>query len=107
MQSAQQPDFSKLKHPWKWVAENHSWELKVPVEIQGRPGEWFIWFEQRPYYCDRGRYHCCVEGICVEGPDNAEGFPRYYFSLQRGMEEMEEWIAIRTEVVRKEQASTE
>lgn len=104
--SAQTPDLSKLKLPWKWVAENHSWEVKIPVEVMYAKGEWHIWFQQRAYYCDRGRYHCCVDGRGVEGPDHQEGFPRYYFSLQRGMEEMEEWVAIRSEVLREKACKT-
>lgn len=101
-ESAQQPDFSRLKLPWKWIPENRSWEVKIPVKLWSGPGVWHIWFQQRPYYCDRGRYHCCVDGINAEGPDHQEGFPRYFFGLQRGMEEMEEWVAIRQEVLRHE-----
>src|SRR5688572_14624916 len=58
--SIQKPDFSRLKQPWHWVEKNRSWELKVPVNVNGFEGEWFIWFHERPYYCDRGRFDCNV-----------------------------------------------
>ena len=100
-ESAQQPDLSKLKLAWNWSAENSYWQAEIYVQTWAGKGKWLIWFQQRPYYCDRGRYHCQVDGINTEGPDHQEGFPRYYFSLQRGMEEMEDWVAIRTEVLKK------
>ena len=105
MQSIQQPNLSSLKLPWQWKEEYGLWEVNIPVQVNGITGTWLIYFQQRPYYCDRGRYHCNVDGLGVSRPDFQEGFPRYYFSLQRGMEEMEEWVAIRQEVLKKENAS--
>ena len=101
-ESCQQPDLSKLKYDWKWFPEHQTWEIRLRIKHGHRDGEWHVWFEQRPYYCDRGRFHCNVDGYGTEGPDHQEGFPRYYFSLQRGMEEIEEWIDIRQEVIEKE-----
>ena len=101
-ESCQQPDLSNLKYNWEWKPEFQTWEIKIPVKVAHIAGEWHIYFQQRPYYCDRGRFHCNVDGIGTGDPDDQEGFPRYYFSLQRGMEEMEEWIDIRKEVLRKE-----
>lgn len=91
-------DRSKLKHPWKWVPDNLAVELRLPAKTYAGPGHWFIWFTMRPGYCDRGRWHCCVEAEETAGPDGQEGFPRYYFNLERGLLEMEEWIAARTEL---------
>jgi len=96
---AEQINRSKLKYDWEWKPEFSTWELKLPVKIANVDFVWHVWFQLRPYYCDRGRWHCCVDGVNTEGPDNQEGFPRYYFSIQRGLEEIEEWIDIRTEVV--------
>jgi hypothetical protein len=61
-----------------------------------------MWFQKRPYYCDRGRWVINVDGSGVEGPDYAEGFPRYFFSLARAVDEMEEWINARSEVRKDE-----
>lgn len=106
-------DRSKILLPWVYLKDNKTIELFVPVKVQPFKAlpdataerqaalyetKWHVWFQQRPYYCDRGRWHCVVNGVCVEGPDDHEGFPRYYFSLQRGLEEMEEWIRIRKEI---------
>lgn len=56
-----------------------------------------ITIEKRPYYCDRGRY-----GFWADSKDDsqvtidfADFFPRYFFSLQRAMDEINDWIEIR------------
>lgn len=44
-------------------------------------------------YCDRGRWV-----VNTDLPlDNAEGFPRYYFSLEVAKSEMAEWVNVRKE----------
>ena len=91
------------KLPWKFIEETQTWEVEVPVNLYGTStGTWKVWFEKRPAYCDRGRWVCNVDGVGVSGPDDQEGFPRYYFNLDYGKEEMETWIACRKEVVAKE-----
>ena len=56
-----------------------------------------IFIERRPYYCDRGRYGFWAESKVNEKLtiDFADGFPRYFFSLQRAFDEMYDWILFR------------
>lgn len=54
---------------------------------------------RRPFYCDRGRYGFIVE-VKPEHRDKmnidwADGFPRYFFSLQRAFDEMNDWVEFR------------
>ena len=56
-----------------------------------------IYIEKRNWYCDRGRYGFWAESknddkVCI---DFADGFPRYFFSLQRAFDEMHDWIEFR------------
>jgi hypothetical protein len=57
-----------------------------------------VWIVKRPVYCDRGHYQANVDGIV--GLDGADGFPRYYMSLEVAMAEMEAWLAWRFECER-------
>ena len=53
-----------------------------------------ITIEKRPYYCDRGRYGFWVDPKKkdVFTVDFADKFPRYFFSLQRGIDEIADWV---------------
>lgn len=67
----------------KWLLdEDRAWYL--------RRGGAVVWIAPRPVYCDRGHYIAHVEGIA--SIDAADCFPRYYMSLERGKEELEEWL---------------
>ena len=50
----------------------------------------------RPHYCDRGKWE--VWAVCPGFPTNpnpvdaADGFPRYYFKLDRAKAEMEDFM---------------
>lgn len=50
--------------------------------------------EKRPFYCDRGRYSFKPEVINQDKVfiDFADFFPRYFFSLQRGLDEINDWL---------------
>lgn len=98
-------ELGRLKLAWRWVPCVHPLggrsamggdmvEVYVPAMSRHQGGTWHIWLVQRPYYCDRGRWHCCVDGVGVE-LDQQEGFPRYFFSLQYALEEMEQWYQVR------------
>jgi hypothetical protein len=52
-----------------------------------------VWLERRPGYCDRGRYLAQTDAPL----DPAEGWPRYYFSLDAAKAEIEAWVAVRKE----------
>jgi hypothetical protein len=88
-------------------------ELGRPVESmiweepEGYPGhlwilgrECMIWLEPRPHYCDRGRYIAKVVsiwgGLALPGAmDWADGWPRYYFDLERAKAEIIAWLECR------------
>jgi hypothetical protein len=59
-----------------------------------------IYLEPRPYYCDRGR--CIVKVFPKHGfnctpcaIDEQDGFPRYYFDVERAKAEVAEWMRAR------------
>jgi len=97
----QKPDFSRLSLPWKYNVKFRSWTVDIPVKLWCGEGIWCIWFQPRPGYCDRGRWDVVIESQGVPGPDSAEGFTRYFFSLQYGMEEMEMWVSVREETMKE------
>ena len=73
----------------KWLEPDAFPYIDLPTVI--------IYLERRPFYCDRGRY-----GFWAESKDNkkvdidyADGFPRYFFSLQRAFDEMYDWVQFR------------
>lgn len=78
----------------------------LPEPVIDEHGEAYITLEavtigitKRPYYCDRGRYGVLVDvnhGFHERlNIDFADGFPRYFFSLQRLVDEIADWIEIR------------
>jgi hypothetical protein len=76
----------------KWLEFSPGcWEPRVELE------DVTIYIERRNFYCDRGRYGFWAES---KKPDKfvidfADGFPRYFFSLQRAMDEMYDWTIVR------------
>jgi hypothetical protein len=69
--------------PVKGALARAAGRTKVPITI-----------ERRPPHCDRGRY----VAKCVYNPadglvlDWAEGWPRYYFDLDRAKAEIAAWV---------------
>ena len=51
---------------------------------------------KRPSYCDRGRFGFLIEvrdgHVDKLTVDHADCFPRYFFKLQRALDEMRDWI---------------
>lgn len=89
-------------------------KVRVPTDANGLPrGRWqgevhflsgsyatlqgtgcYITLEGRPHYCDRGNY---LAKLHVEDPrlvhvDDQDGWPRFYFDLDRSMAECEAWM---------------
>ena len=57
----------------------------------------FVWIEQRPSYCDRGRWLVGATSkddtrLCI---DLADGFPRYYFGAEALCSELVAWLKAR------------
>lgn len=63
-------------------------------EINGR--ECTIYLEQRPVYCDRGNWYAKIDphprSMLALALDMADGWPRYYFNLDRAKLELEAWL---------------
>lgn len=55
----------------------------------------------RPAYCDRGRYlwNCESKDNTKCTIDNADGFPRYFFSLEAMQIEMKLWCEARSQII--------
>jgi hypothetical protein len=50
-------------------------------------GTMLAFIQQRPVYCDRGRWHAVIEAPHWRSENDPE--PRYYFDLDRAKAEME------------------
>lgn len=76
--------------------EQHIW-YKRPTywEIFGKGCS--ITLEERPSYCDRGNYIAKVfpRGDLLTDMDHQDGWPRYYFDLDRAKLEVGAWLAKR------------
>lgn len=59
------------------------------------PVQFKIIVAKRPHYCDRGRYLVYNE---APGLDDADGWPRYYFSFEAMVSEIREWLKARSEL---------
>src|ERR1700741_2952310 len=68
-------------------------------EITGK--ECLITLEPRPPYCDRGNWIAKLfpTGKLVCEIDEADAWPRYYFSKRRAKLEIEAWLAKRGQAV--------
>lgn len=76
------------------------WQQKDGYEsIRGRECE--ITIEPRPHYCDRGNYLAKIhpEGKLLRDMDAADGWPRYYFSLDVAKQEVVSWMLKRGQLV--------
>ena len=53
-----------------------------------------IVIESRPSWCDRGNFIAKIfaKGSLAQGIDNQDGWPRYYFDLDRAKLEIEAWL---------------
>jgi hypothetical protein len=56
--------------------------------------ECVITLEPRPHYCDRGNYLAKIlaTGELGRDLDESDGWPRYYFDLERAKLEIEAWM---------------
>lgn len=55
-----------------------------------KDGKMIAWMQERPSYCDRGRYHAIVEVPHFQS--DCDPWPRYYFDLDRGKAEVEAYL---------------
>ena len=80
-------EFTNLHHVW--------YSRKWGWEIFGH--ECSITLEPRPTYCDRGNYIAKLHpvGRLAGDIDACDGWPRYYFDLDRAKLEVEAWMANR------------
>lgn len=90
-----------MRLDWKFNVKFKTWEVRLPIRLKsGESGEYHIWLAERPRHCDRGRWVAQVDAspafACL---DDQEGFPRYYFDLDRALAELEAWINARREIL--------
>jgi hypothetical protein len=74
------------------------YEASVPVRDGPRAGSMvLLTIEPRPAHCDRGRWIAKSFGDPRDGRplDGQEGWPRYYFDLDRARAEIQEWVEAR------------
>jgi hypothetical protein len=77
------------------VSERAGWTYhNDPVywNIKGKECE--ITIEPRAWYCDRGNWLAKIfpTGQLMMDIDDQDGWPRYYFDLDRAMLEVEAWL---------------
>lgn len=77
-----------------------SWESGPHGTVTIRGRDCVIEIEPRPAYCDRGNFLARIEEIpscnrLVLFLDGADGWPRYYFDLERAKAECEAWLVKR------------
>lgn len=62
------------------------------LSFKGR--ECVITIEPRPSYCDRGNFIAKIDarGDLARDLDGQDGWPRYYFDLDRAKAECEAWV---------------
>jgi hypothetical protein len=65
------------------------------LTLEGR--ECTVTVEERPSYCDRGNYIAKLHprGRFALEIDSADGWPRYYFDLDRAIAEINDWLVRR------------
>lgn len=76
------------------VAEMRGW-----WKVEGRDCE--ITIEARPSYCDRGNFIAKLHprGRLALEIDHQDGWPRYYFSWNSLVSEIEAWLAKRGQLI--------
>lgn len=82
---------------WKYYEWDGGW-----WQMFGRDCE--ITIEKRPHYCDRGNFiakiHNRPDGDARRlNLDGADGWPRYYFDLDRAKLEIEAWLEKRQQAI--------
>ena len=70
----------------RWLDKDGDWRI--------RGKECVIWINRRPQYCDRGNFLAHLEcwGRLHLDIDDQDGWPRYYFDLERAKLEIEAWL---------------
>ena len=78
----------EASHPghWEWMYSEEFKVWNLVDKMEGRLG----YLEPRPSYCDRGHWVGNIEVPC--GLDAADSWPNYYMSLERGKEEMMDFL---------------
>jgi len=85
----------KPKLPWVKHADLGGFVFKTPIITDRGKGDYEIWLQRRPVYCDRGDWLIFVE--CHGGDlDAQDGFPRYFFGTEDEVKvQMETWLSRR------------
>lgn len=82
-------------HGFDWLPEPEAPLREMIVNLPNVE----IRIEKRNFYCNRGRYGFWA--MVKDGREHkldidfADAFPRYFFSLQRALDEMNDWVQMR------------
>lgn len=76
------------------------WRAFVRAKDHDGDRTWEILLQPRAGYCDRGRWLANVYADQTPVLDGQEGFPRYYFDLDRAKAELEAWAGARAAIVK-------
>jgi len=70
---------------------------QAPLLIRGK--DCIIYLTIRPHYCDRGNFLAQIDARGKLGTelDWADGWPRYYFDIDRAKAEIEAWLKKRNQ----------
>lgn len=88
---------TRIKLDWTGPTADGEYIATVKARDHNGEGVFEIHAEPRPNYCDRGRWKVLIDNRGVSPLDWQEGFPRYYFDLDRLKAEMEDWVNAREE----------
>ncbi len=73
----------------------------IPSEYEEAKGQsCIITIESRPQYCDRGNYIAKLHpyGKLATEIDDADGWPRYFFDIERAKLECFDWLKKRNQL---------
>ena len=92
------PPKGPMGPPMSWIVST-----LYPGVLWIRGRECWLCLEPRPPHCDRGRYVAKIVetwgALALPGGiDWADGWPRYYFDLDRAKAEIEAWLKCRGQV---------
>jgi hypothetical protein len=79
------------------------WEIDKYGSHVVRGKHCWIWINERPQYCDRGNWLAHLEVnpdyAWKVSIDHSDGWPRYYFDLERAKLEVEAWLTKRQQAL--------
>jgi hypothetical protein len=81
-----------MEHATRWIEKDDS------LRIDGKYCT--VYLTERPNYCDRGNWLAQLDakGDLARDIDESDGWPRYYFDLERAKAEIVAWLVRRNQL---------